>query len=32
MHETLVDYNEHNDAPFYNDNIWQAIHKVITEE
>ena len=32
MYDTLVDYNDHNDAPFSNDNIWQAIHKVIAIE
>ena len=32
MYETLVDYNDRNDAPFSNEKIWKAIHKVISEE
>ena len=32
MHETIIDYNDHNDAPFSNENIQDAIHKVIEEK
>ena len=32
MYETLVDYNDCNNAPFSNDNIWQAKHIFIAEE
>ena len=32
MYETIVDYNDRNDAPFSNDNLWQAIHKFMAEE
>ena len=32
IYETLIDYNERNYAPFSNENIQQAINKVISEE
>ena len=32
MYETLVDYNDRNDAPLSNENILKAMHKVIAEE
>ena len=32
MYETLVDYNDRNDAPLFNEKIQQAILKVISEE
>ena len=32
IYETLVYYNNHNDAPFSNAKIKQATHKVISEE
>ena len=32
MYETLIDYNDRNGAPLYNDNIILAIHKVIKEK
>ena len=32
MNETLVDYNDCNNAPFSNENILQAINIVIAEE
>ena len=32
IYETLVDYNDLNDATFSNEKIWQAIHKYIAEE
>ena len=31
MLETLVDYNDHNNAPFSNDNLRQAVSKVMVE-
>ena len=31
MLETLVDYNDRHNAPFTNENIWQAISTVMTE-
>ena len=32
MYETLVDYNDRNNAALSNENILQAIHKFIAEE
>ena len=32
IYENLVDYNDRNDAPLSNDDVLQAIHKVIAEE
>ena len=32
IYETLIDYNDHNDAPLSNENIEYAINKFITEE
>ena len=32
IYETLIGYNERNYAPFSNENIQQAINKVISEE
>ena len=32
MYETLVNYNDRNDAPLFNENILKAMHKVIAEE
>ena len=32
MYETLVDYNDRNDAPFSNENIWQAIRKIMADK
>ena len=32
MNETLIDYNDHNNSPLSNGNIWYAIYKVIEEE
>ena len=32
MYETLVDYNDRNNAPWSNEKLWQAIHKYIEEE
>ena len=32
MYETLIDYNDRNDAPFSNENIRYAINKVIEEQ
>ena len=31
-YETLIDYNERNDAPFFNENIRDSMHKVIQED
>ena len=32
MYEPPVDYNDRNDAPFSNENIWQAVRKVMAGE
>ena len=32
IYENLVDYNDRNDAPLSNDDVIQAIHKIIAEE
>ena len=32
MYETLIDYNDRNDALLSNEKTWQEIHKVISEE
>ena len=32
MYETLIDYNDRNDAPFSNEKIQDVIHKVVAEE
>ena len=32
IYKTLIEQNERNDAPLSNENIWDAIHKVIEEE
>ena len=32
MYKTLTDYNDHNNIPLSNDNIWEEIHKIVEEE
>ena len=32
MYEALVGYNDHNDAPFYNEKLQKVIHNLIAEE
>ena len=32
IYETIVDYNDRNHAPLFNEKIWQAIHKNFAEE
>ena len=32
IHETIIDYNDDNGAPLSNENIQDAIHKVIEEK
>ena len=32
MYETLIDYNDRNDAPFCNEKIQDSIHKFVTEK
>ena len=31
MLETIVDYNDHHNAPLSNENLWQAISTVMAE-
>ena len=31
MLETLVDYNDHNNVPLYNEKHWHAVSKVMAE-
>ena len=32
MYKTLIQYNDHNNSPSFNESIWEAIRKVIEEE
>ena len=32
MFNTITDYNDRNNTPLYNENIWEVIFKVVKEE